>query len=138
MKTMNNVQKASLRTAAVIASFILISFTVSAQSFWREFFINNSFGAIAEALSDNSVKHNSVKTETNPTSTLQYSEYQNKESENNLKATDNIKLLLWNCYLKEVSENTSDFEDWMLNESDSGREAVNLKIETENSLELKK
>jgi hypothetical protein len=35
MKTKNNVQKTILRSAAVIVSFVLISFTVSAQDFWK-------------------------------------------------------------------------------------------------------
>ena len=50
MKTKNNVQKAVLRSAAVIVSFVLISFTVSAQEFWKKLLTHSSFNEIAIAL----------------------------------------------------------------------------------------
>ena len=34
-KTKNNVQKTVLRSLAVVVSFVLISFTVTAQDFWK-------------------------------------------------------------------------------------------------------
>jgi hypothetical protein len=37
MKTRTNFRKAVVRSAAVVVSFILISFTVSAQEFWKNF-----------------------------------------------------------------------------------------------------
>lgn len=52
----DNVQKAILRTAAVIISFVLISLTVSAQDFWKNLLLNSSFNEIALALTDNSEK----------------------------------------------------------------------------------
>lgn len=52
MKTKNNVQKTLLRWAAVFVSFILISFTVSAQDFWKRILENSSFGNIALAMVD--------------------------------------------------------------------------------------
>ncbi|MFW6257668.1 MAG: hypothetical protein ACOC11_02675 [Prolixibacteraceae bacterium] len=56
MKTKNNVQKTILRTIAVIVSFVLISYTVSAQEFWRKLITNSSFNEIAVAM---------IETETN-------------------------------------------------------------------------
>jgi len=50
MKTKNNVQKTILRSVAVIISFVLISFTVSAQDFWKKLIINSSFNEIAVAM----------------------------------------------------------------------------------------
>jgi len=52
MKTKNNVQKTLLRWAAVFVSFVLISFTVSAQDFWKRILENSSFGNIAIAMVD--------------------------------------------------------------------------------------
>ncbi|RIJ48612.1 hypothetical protein D1614_08730 [Maribellus luteus] len=52
MKTKNNVQKAVLRSAAVIVSLVLISYTVSAQGFWERLLSNSSFGDIAIALTE--------------------------------------------------------------------------------------
>ena len=50
MKTKNNVQKAVLRSAAVVVSFVLISFTVSAQTFWKRLLENTGFSDIAMAM----------------------------------------------------------------------------------------
>ena len=52
MKTKNNVQKTLLRWAAIFVSFVLISFTVSAQDFWKRIIENSSFGNIALAMVD--------------------------------------------------------------------------------------
>lgn len=60
MKTTNNVQKAEngrvksmiLRAAAIVVSLVLISWTVKAQDFWKEFFTNNSFGKMALLMVD--------------------------------------------------------------------------------------
>ncbi len=43
----NQVERVILRSAAVIISFVLISFTVSAQGFWKHLLTNNSFGKVA-------------------------------------------------------------------------------------------
>ncbi|MBN2635414.1 MAG: hypothetical protein JXR61_04030 [Prolixibacteraceae bacterium] len=59
MKTKNNVQKTILRFAAVVISFVLISFTVSAQDFWKKLITGSGFNAIALAMVDhtNYVNH---------------------------------------------------------------------------------
>ena len=59
MKTKNNVQKTLLRWAAVFVSLVLISFTVSAQDFWKRILENSSFGNIAIAM----VETNEIPTE---------------------------------------------------------------------------
>jgi len=56
MKTKNNVQKAVLRSGAVVISFLLITFTVSANGFWMHLLTHNSFNQIAQALVVNSVE----------------------------------------------------------------------------------
>jgi hypothetical protein len=50
MKTKTNFRKAALRSAAVIVSFVLVSFTVSAQEFWKKLLTNSSFNEIAIAM----------------------------------------------------------------------------------------
>lgn len=52
MKTKNNVQKTVLSTSAVIISLVLISFTVTAQDFWKMVITNSSFNEIALAMTD--------------------------------------------------------------------------------------
>ena len=56
MKTKNNVQKAILRSGAVVVSFVLISLTVSAQDFWKRLLTNSSFNEIAIAMVETSGK----------------------------------------------------------------------------------
>ncbi len=56
MKTKNNVQKTVLRSAAVVVSFVLISFTVTAQDFWKAVLANSSFNEIALAMAETSKK----------------------------------------------------------------------------------
>lgn len=41
MKTRNNVQKAIIKTMAVIMSLVLVSITVNAQEFWKTVLKNN-------------------------------------------------------------------------------------------------
>lgn len=52
MKTKNNVQKTILRFAAVVISLVLISFTVSAQDFWKKLITGSGFNAIALVMVD--------------------------------------------------------------------------------------
>ena len=54
MKTKNNVQKIILRSLAIVVSFFLISFTVSAQDFWKKLLENSSFNQIACAMIETS------------------------------------------------------------------------------------
>jgi hypothetical protein len=66
MKTKNNVQKTLLSTSAVIISLVLVSFTVTAQEFWKMVITNSSFNQIALALADTREKPKAelVNTET--------------------------------------------------------------------------
>ena len=50
MKTKNNVQKTMLRFAAVVLSFVLVSYTVSARGFWERFLESSSFAHLASAM----------------------------------------------------------------------------------------
>jgi hypothetical protein len=58
MKTTNNVQKTEnkqikktiSKTLAIVLSLVLISFTVSAQGFWKQTLVNNTYGKMAELM----------------------------------------------------------------------------------------
>ncbi|HZH72471.1 MAG TPA: hypothetical protein VFD91_08270 [Mariniphaga sp.] len=50
MKTKTNFKKTAIRSGAVVVSFVLISFTVSAQGFWKKLLTNSSFNEIAIAM----------------------------------------------------------------------------------------
>lgn len=58
MRTTNNVQKTEnkpikktiSKTFAIVISLVLISFTVSAQGFWKHLLVNNTYGKMAELM----------------------------------------------------------------------------------------
>lgn len=58
MRTTNNIQKREnkpikktiSKTFAIVISLVLISFTVSAQGFWKHLLVNNTYGKMAELM----------------------------------------------------------------------------------------
>ena len=91
MKTKNNVQKTILRAGAVVISFVLISFTVSAQEFWKRLLTNSSFNEIVIAMIETDDDKTGVPVETTTKSTFQF-------------------------YAVRELDNKLHLEDWMLNE----------------------
>ena len=109
MKTKNNVQKTILRFAAVVISLVLISFTVSAQEFWKKLIAGSSFNAIALAMVDHSKEevHGSDLTNTS-----------------------------YNLNLNEVTEEALLLEPWMLTEFYHDKSLLPSVIETEDRLKM--
>ncbi|MDX1283801.1 MAG: hypothetical protein R3182_02250 [Draconibacterium sp.] len=118
MKTRNNVQKAILRSAAVVVSLVLISFTVSAQDFWKRVLENSSFNEIALALAVNS---NNTDAATEPTESLNAMYYETEtESALTLEEwmTDNTVFNVPAAFeYTEASDDYLEVESWMLNEN---------------------
>ncbi|HSO88509.1 MAG TPA: hypothetical protein VLQ91_18295 [Draconibacterium sp.] len=117
MKTKNNVQKTVLRSAAVVVSFVLISFTVTAQDFWKTVLANSSFNEIAMAMSKNS-KKSTVPATASEANSANYN-YEN-DYDAKLEVED---WMTNNNYFNPIliqqaeKENNLQVEDWMLNES---------------------
>jgi hypothetical protein len=109
MKTKNNVQKTILRSLAVVLSFVLISFTVNAQDFWKKLLENSSFNEIALAMVE--------KTDASSVS----------DSE-----SDSFLLLL----LEDEYEPVLEMESWMNNDDYFGVETFQISEEIESQLEL--
>lgn len=72
MKTINKVQKVAQKTIAVVVSIILISFTVSAQDFWKELVLMNQLEQIALAFTDNTTSSKKVSINENFTRFLEF------------------------------------------------------------------
>ncbi|NQU85904.1 MAG: hypothetical protein HQ541_09105 [Mariniphaga sp.] len=112
MKTKNNVQKTFLRTIAVIVSFVLLSLTVTAQGYWKQLLINNSFNHIASALIDN--QSDSISEEAG----VELADYFYNEEENSLQLeswmSDSNFSNFW-VSSTDLSESSLEIEDWMLN-----------------------
>jgi len=130
MKTKNNVQKAILRSAAVVVSFVLISFTVSAQDFWKRLIENSSFNDIALAMVESPSE---TKPSTAPTESLEAMYFENEiEPEMTLETwmTDYTKFNVGFQY-QEAIETELKVEDWMTSD-----DLLEISSDTENPMEL--
>ena len=65
MKTINNIQKVAQKTIAIVVSFTLISFTISAQDFWEELVSISHFEEIVFAFADNTAASKAVSSNEN-------------------------------------------------------------------------
>ena len=111
----NQIQKVLLRSAAVIISFVLISFTVSAQGFWKQIMTNNSFGEMAMLMvQESEANHASSELPTNTETTYLYFEQAADEAlELENWMTDDAYFGSLNAALQPESEPTLELEDWM-------------------------
>jgi len=134
MKTKNNVQKTLLRWAAVFVSFVLISFTVSAQDFWKNLIENSSFGNIAMAMVDTKkmpaeLPAANFSFETEQEANLELENWMTDKTTfavsafNYLKETESELLPEHWMFDEEIfspeasAESALQLEDWMVNES---------------------
>lgn len=106
----NNVRKAVLRSAAVIISFVLVSYTVSAQEFWKKLITNSSFNEIAIAMIETNGKLTSANRV--PGAKLTY------------------------FYLEEAKDPAFELEEWMTNSQLFETIDLSLQSETEVPLAL--
>lgn len=119
MKTKNNVQKAILKSLAVVVSLVLISFTVSAQGFWESIMENTSFSEIAMAMVENN------NTNTAPADAKSSTDANALEATLEIEAEETLKLEEWMTNeanfipfitIEEEVENPMELENWMVND----------------------
>ena len=116
MKTKNNVQKAVLRFAAVVVSFVLISYTVSAQDFWKRFLENSSFGHIAMAMVESGEAIEAPAEYTAGVEFLYETELDSRlEMESWMTSESNFAVSTFN--VEEVSDQSMELESWMLDQN---------------------
>jgi len=131
-KTKNNVQKTVTRSAAVIVSFVLISFTVTAQDFWKAVLTNSSFNQIALAMVETSKKTNVPEKTTGANASDYFYESENDAVlvvEDWMTENDYFNPA---AFIQAEKENELQVEEWMLNENLFSVEAekeANLKVE---------
>lgn len=116
MKTKSNVQKTVLRTAAVLVSFVLISFTVAAQGFWKTVLTNSSFNQIALAMVETSEISDDAVSESGNTGTTYFIEkvYDDKLTIEDWMIDENT--FSANFALQTETENELQVEEWMMND----------------------
>ncbi|KOH43315.1 hypothetical protein [Sunxiuqinia dokdonensis] len=117
----NQVEKVILRSAAVIISFVLISFTVSAQGFWKQLLTNNSFGKVALLMVEESVTADVATERALPAESAGLSFYFEQASDEALEIeswmTDDAYFGAYtNMAVPEV-EADLELEEWMKDES---------------------
>ena len=133
MKTTNNVQKAILKSLAVVVSFVLISFTVSAQGFWTSILENTSFNEIALAMVETSSETTTSGADAN------FAELLETEAEDALELEDwmvNEANFTTSFSIKEETESPLEMEDWMIDANYFTETTLSLEIETEEALEI--
>lgn len=131
MKTKNNVQKTVTRSAAVIVSFVLISFTVTAQDFWKAVLTNSSFNQIALAMVETSKKTNAPEKSTGANASVYFYESENDAAlvvEDWMTENHYFKPAV---FIEAEKENDLRVEEWMLNEN-----LFSVEAETEDNLKV--
>lgn len=134
MKTTNNVQKTILKSVAVVVSFVLISFTVSAQDFWISLLENSTFNEIALAMVESNSETNEVSTDANAFVALL-----DIETEDALELEDwmtNETNFSTTFSIEEEIESPLALEDWMTDNTYFPASSLSIEIETEAALEV--
>ncbi len=133
MKTRNNVQKAILKSAAVIVSFVLISFTVNAQGFWKSLLESETFSQMAMAMSANEMENSGSM---NTTTLANYSEVETEEALNLEDWMMNEAIFASYYNLETETEAPMALENWMTNETLFNAPMATMEIETEPKLQV--
>ncbi len=118
MKTKTNFRKAAMRSVAVIVSFVLVSFTVSAQEFWKKVLTQSSFNEIAIAMVETSSKEKVPANSKNEASNWYYFDKAFDpalELEGWMTSENYFETTVFS--LENEVENSLIVEDWMLNEN---------------------
>lgn len=127
MKTTNNAQKTEnskfenpiSKTVAVVLSLVLISFTVSANGFWKQLLVNNTFGKMATLMVDQ--ENNELLAYATPepaAHTLQAFSISN------------------NFFIETTKENSLTIESWMTRDTNFGKSRLTDQITPEASLRI--
>lgn len=153
MKTRNNntgtrkskMKVAFLKGGAIIISFILISFTVSAQGFWKQLLTESSLSNVAMIMVGNTTTNSNATINNSSTfaaTTGEKTYFNSLEMESdkplNLEAWMTSDRFFSNFNYKvshEVDPNL-EIEDWMINNKYFKNVSVNVKAEKDKELKL--
>ncbi|QIA06381.1 hypothetical protein [Draconibacterium halophilum] len=117
MKTKNNVQKAILRSAAVVVSFVLISFTVSAQTFWKRLLENTGFRDIAIAMASPAESEDVAGIPASAETSYYFVNDVEPAMEIEAWMIDYSRFTTSQFVYNEATETSLELEDWMMNET---------------------
>ena len=129
MKTTKHVRKTEnkkpenpiSKTVAVLLSFVLISLTVSANGFWKQLLVNNTYGKMAILMVDQQKEQEKLLTYFAPVAIAHPAQ---------VCTTTNLSAL------ETANEKSLEIENWMIDETYFGSNAVTTPVEPEESLEI--
>lgn len=129
MKTTNNAQKTEnkklenpvSKTFAVVLSLVLISLTVSANGFWKQLLVNNTYGKMATLMVDQQKEQEELLAYTAPEAVAHSAE---------VSATANLSAL------QTAKEKSLEIEGWMTDETYFVSNGFTNLVETEESLQI--
>jgi len=138
MKTRNNTTGRSnnqlsgvlLRSAAVVVSVVLLSFTVSAQNLWRELLSYNSFGKMAMLLVDES------ETGTSTSANFYVEEVNDEALEVESWMTSDAYFGANNSFNEVAQDEALEVESWMTNDAYFGAYNNLFQVEQDEELEV--
>ncbi len=134
MKTKNNVQKAILKSLAVVTSLVIISITVNAQDLWKSLLEKYNFNEIELAMVDNNNMALLVEAEANGFESFIVPGTEKALELENWMADESYFTAI--ISMEEEIENPLNLEDWMTTEALFNANSVYKEIETEEALEL--
>ena len=139
MKTKNNVQKAVLKSLAIIISSVLISFTVNAQGFWESILENNTFNQIALAMVESNSESESTSMNYSSSDATNFELLLEEEVEDALELEDwmtNEANFVSSYLIEEAVETPMELEYWMTNETYFSGSSVSMEVAAEEALEI--
>ena len=134
MKTRNNVQKANLKSLAVVTSLVIISITVNAQDLWNSLLKSYNFNEIELAMVDNKTIAILVELEANRFEFILVPEIEEALELENWMADESYFTTSFS--MEEEIENPLELEDWMTNETLFNANSIYYEVETEEALKL--
>ncbi|MBW8324913.1 MAG: hypothetical protein K0M50_09140 [Prolixibacteraceae bacterium] len=129
MKTTKHVQKTEnkkpentiSKTVAVVLSFVLISLTVSANGFWKQLLVNNTYGKMAILMVDQQKEQEKLLTYVSPVAIAHPAQ---------VCTTTNLSAL------ETANKKSLEIENWMIDETYFVSNAVTTPVEPEETLEI--
>lgn len=127
MKTKNKIQKTVLKSLAIFASIVLVSFTASASNFWHLFIENENATLSALLIIDNPIESKSKKSkdlkstvfhlETELESKLELEEWMTNNNLFQVQETPKERKVIKtsNFTYMEIKDPKLEFEEWMFN-----------------------
>lgn len=134
MKTKNNIQQTILKSLAVVVSLVIISFTVTAQDYWKSLLKSFDFNEMELAMVDDISIDNREETNAYYFESLLIKETEEALELERWMIDESNFITLFS--IDEESESPLNIEDWMTDEAFFTANSFYIEVETEETLNL--